>query len=197
MAERVGTDRAADFGQRPFSAPPGSTEILLVRHGQSASFVDGQLFDLVDGHGDPPLSEQGRHQAVQVADRLMHERIDAIYVSTLQRTHQTIAPLAERLGITPIVEPDLREVHLGEWEGGIYRRMAAERHPAFVEMDRTQDWGAVPGGESSASLRTRVRDGVERIHAAHPDQRVVVVSHGGRGDRRPQNAAAGLGGIAR
>jgi 2,3-bisphosphoglycerate-dependent phosphoglycerate mutase len=175
----MSTDRAAEFGQRPFSAPPGATEILLVRHGQSASYVDGEPFDLVDGHGDPPLSDHGHSQALRIADRLQHEQIDAIYVTTLQRTHQTIAPLASRIGITPIVEPDLREVHLGEWEGGLYRRMAAERHPAFVEMDRTQDWGAVPGGESSPELRTRVRRGIERVHAVHPDQRIVVVSHGG------------------
>ena len=38
-------------------------------------------------------------------------------MTTLRRTHETAAPLAARLGLTPIVEPDLREVHLGEWEG--------------------------------------------------------------------------------
>ena len=78
-----------------------------------------------------------------------------------------------------MVEPDLREVHLGEWEGGLYRKMAAERHPAFAEMNATQDWGAVPGAESSLELRTRVRSAIERIHSKHPGQRVVVVSHGG------------------
>lgn len=170
---------AAEYGQRPFHPPTGATEILLVRHGQSAPFVDGVLFDLVDGQGDPPLSAHGRDQARRIAERLGSLEIDAIYVTTLQRTSQTIEPLAGRLGLRPVVEPDLREVHLGEWEGGLYRRMAVERHPAFVEMDLSQDWGAVPGGESSASLRTRVRSAIERIHAAHGGRRVVVVSHGG------------------
>lgn len=171
--------RAADFGQRPPRPPAGATEILLVRHGQSAPFVDGQLFDLVDGQGDPPLSEHGHQQALLVAERLRPVPIDAIYVTPLRRTHQTIEPLATLLGIEPQVEPDLREVHLGEWEGGLYRRMAVERHPAFMEMDARQDWGAIPGAESSASLRTRVRAAIERIHSRHPDGRVVVVSHGG------------------
>lgn len=175
----MNSERAADFGQRPFSAPAGATEILLVRHGQSASFVDGTLFDLVDGQGDPPLSDHGHHQAQRVADRLRDEQIHAVYVTPLRRTQQTIAPLIAELGITPVIEPDLREVHLGDWEGGLYRRMAVERHPAFLEMERTQDWAAVPGAESSAALRTRVRRALERIHAAHRDQRVVVVSHGG------------------
>ena len=53
-----------------------------------------------------------------------HEPIDAIYVTTLRRTHETAAPLAARLGITPIEEPDLREVFLGEWEGGHLPRSA-------------------------------------------------------------------------
>jgi len=175
MSER----RAADFGQRPFEPPAGATEILLVRHGQSAPFVEGVLFDLVDGQGDPPLSEHGQTQAVMIADRLAEMNIDAIYVTTLQRTHQTIAPLARRLGLQPKIEPELREVHLGEWEGGLYRQMAVERHPAFAEMNASQDWGAIPGAETSEQLRTRVRSGIERIHTAHPDQRVVVVSHGG------------------
>lgn len=170
---------AADFGQRPYEPPPDATEILLVRHGQSASYVDGQPFALVDGQGDPPLSDHGHAQARLVARRLGPIPIDAIYVTTLQRTSQTIDPLATSIGITPIVEPDLREVHLGEWEGGLYRRMAAERHPAFAEMNATQDWGAVPGAESSEQLRTRVRRAIERIHVAHGGQRVVVVSHGG------------------
>jgi probable phosphoglycerate mutase len=170
---------AADFGQRPYEPPAGATEILLIRHGQSASLVEGRLFELVDGQGDPPLSELGHEQAVRIAGRLRAVAIDAIYVTTLQRTRQTIQPLADILGIEPIVEPDLREVHLGEWEGGVYRKMAAERHPAFARMNETQDWGEVPGGETSAALRTRVRIAVTRIHEAHPAQRVVVVSHGG------------------
>ncbi|CAB4323238.1 MAG: histidine phosphatase family protein [Actinobacteria bacterium] len=170
---------AADFGQRPYEPPPDATEILVIRHGQSASFIEGRPFHLVDGQGDPPLSPHGHQQAEMVARRLRTVPIDAIYVTTLQRTLQTIAPLVDELGIAPVVEPDLREVHLGEWEGGLYRKMAAERHPAFAEMNATQDWGAVPGAESSLELRTRVRSAIERIHSKHPGQRVVVVSHGG------------------
>ena len=56
-----------------------------------------------------------------MAERLKQHAIDAIYVTTMQRTHQTAAPLAAALGITPRVEPDLREVFLGEWDGGEFR----------------------------------------------------------------------------
>ncbi|MCU0310385.1 MAG: histidine phosphatase family protein [Acidimicrobiales bacterium] len=173
------SESTEEFGQRPFTAPPGATELFLVRHGQSAPYRPGRPFPLVDGQGDPPLSELGAWQAERVADRLAGETLHALYVTTLRRTVETAAPLAGRTRLTPRVEPDLREVHLGEWEGGLFRQMAAERHPVFVEMDRTQEWGAIPGAESSGALRARVRAALERLHARHPGERVVVVSHGG------------------
>src|SRR5205085_883402 len=73
---------------------------------------------MFDGHGDPPLDPVGVAQAMRVADRLASEKLAAIYVTTLQRTLQTAAPLVARLGLEPRVEADMREVHLGEWEGG-------------------------------------------------------------------------------
>ena len=44
-----------------FTRPPGSTELLLVRHGESEAMVPGRPFPLVDGHGDPALAPDGRH----------------------------------------------------------------------------------------------------------------------------------------
>src|SRR3954464_6982726 len=104
-----------EYRQMRFRRPPGSTELLLVRHGESEPMVPGRPFPLVDGHGDPELAPEGRIQAEQVADRLTGHPIDAIYVPTRRRPVQTAAPLAARLGIEPVVERDLREVHLGEW----------------------------------------------------------------------------------
>ncbi len=100
-------------------------------------------------------------------------------MTTLRRTVQTAAPLAARLGIEPRVEPDLREVHLGEWEGEIYRQRVAEGHPLAVRMYVEQRWDVIPGAESPESLRERVRGAIDRIVAAHPDERVVVFCHGG------------------
>ena len=150
-----------------------------MRHGESQPLVPGQPFPLVDGHGDPALDPNGHDQARHLADRLGTRPIDAIYVTTLRRTHETAAPLAERLGLTPIVEADLREVHLGDWEGELYRQRMAEGHPDALRMVAEQRWDALPGGETNEHLRTRVRAAIERIVAAHPDQRVVVVTHGG------------------
>ena len=166
------------FSQRPYVGPPGSTELLLVRHGASAASLEGETFELVEGQGDPPLSEAGRHQAEQVALRLAQEPFDALYVSTLQRTVQTAAPLVARSGMTPVVEADLREVFLGEWEGGLLRLKAADDDPLFQKVMAEQRWDVIPGAESRKVFGGRLRRAVDRIVTAHPGGRVVVFSHG-------------------
>jgi 2,3-bisphosphoglycerate-dependent phosphoglycerate mutase len=169
----------AEHRQVRFEAPPGATTILLVRHGESMPFVEGEPFALIDGHADPALFHVGEQQAERVAERLGDEAIDAIYVTTLQRTAQTAAPLAARLGIEPVVEADLREINLGEWENGGLRKAAREGHPLVARIFAEQTWDVVPGAEPSAGVDARVRAGIERIAAAHPDERVVAVVHGG------------------
>ncbi len=134
---------------------------------------------LVDGHGDPPLSAEGQLQAERVGERLAREKIDAIYVSTLTRTAQTAAPLATRLGVTPIVEADLREVHLGDWEGGVFRAHASAGHPAYVKSLEEERWELIPGAERDEDFMRRTRAAVERIAALHADERVALFVHGG------------------
>jgi probable phosphoglycerate mutase len=168
-----------EYRQARFRRPPGACELLLVRHGESAPARDDRPFPLVDGHGDPELSPAGREQAFRVAERLEHEDVAAIYVSTLQRTAQTAAPLADRLGLEPRVDADLREVGLGEWEGGSFRRHVAEGHPIARRMFEEQRWDVIPGAEPADAFAARVRSVVTRVAGAHPDETVVVVSHGG------------------
>ena len=178
MARHMSTEPVA-YRQIQFQMPPGATELLLVRHGESEAAIEGQPFELVEGHGDPALSPDGREQAERVSDRLAREAIDAIYVSTLRRTSETAAPLARRLGITPIVDRDLREVYLGDWESGLFRKKVMERDPIAVRMIEEQRWDVIPGAEPQAEFAQRTRTVVERIAAAHPDQRVAVFAHGG------------------
>jgi len=167
------------YRQHRYAPPPGATEILLVRHGESQPVDPERPFDLVDGHGDPPLDPVGAEQAERLADRLAGESIAAIYVTTLRRTVETAAPLAERLGIVPSVEPKLREVYLGEWEGGLLRVKAEQRDPAFVQAITEGTWEPIPGAEPAGAFRDRVGLGISRVAVAHPDQLVVVVTHGG------------------
>jgi probable phosphoglycerate mutase len=153
--------------------------LLLIRHGQSAPYVSGQPFDLVDGHGDPHLTDLGHQQAQWLADRLASEPIDAIYVSSLSRTHQTAAPLAERLDLTPRVEPDLREVFLGQFEGGLLRELSADGDPLVRQMKQQGEWSVVPGAETNEAFTARTVGAVTGIAQAHPDELVAVVCHGG------------------
>ncbi len=167
------------YPQIRFAAPPGATEILLVRHGESQPAVDGTAFDLLDGRGDPPLSEEGREQAQLVCGRLASYGVAAVYTSTLRRTHQTAAPLLDRLGLGSVSDPDLCEVFLGEWEGGIYRKKVTERDPLALRMVEEERFDVIPGAEPAAAFAGRVRAALERIAAAHGDQRVAVFAHGG------------------
>jgi probable phosphoglycerate mutase len=172
-------DAATTFQQHRFAPPPGATELVLVRHGQSAAYVDGRPFPLVAGQGDPPLSELGTEQARRVGARLSTEDISALYVTTLRRTAQTAAPLAARLGLDCRLEAGLREVHLGDWEGGLYRKMVAQGHPASRRSAAEERWDAIPGAEPAADFAARVQAALARIAAAHPGQRVAAFTHGG------------------
>jgi len=169
----------ASFRQRRFEPPPGAAELVLVRHGESAAYLDGTPFPLAGGHGDPPLSPQGQQQARRVCARLADAGIDAIYVTTLCRTAQTAAPLAERLGLEPRVEAGLREVHLGEWEGGLFRKMMADGGPVSQRVTAEERWDVIPGAEPGAAFAERVAAALGRLAADHPGQRVAVFTHGG------------------
>jgi probable phosphoglycerate mutase len=169
----------ASYPQSGFPEIPGSADILLVRHGQSEPYVPGTPFPLVEGHADPALTPTGQEQAALLADRLASAPIDAIYVSTLRRTAQTAAPLAASLGLVPQVEPELREVHLGDWEGGEYRQRVAERDPIVRQVFEQERWEVIPGAETSASLAARVGAAIERLAAAHAGHRLAVFTHGG------------------
>ena len=168
------------YSQRRWAAPPGATEVLLVRHGASVPAVPGVDFPLVDGHGDPPLADDGLAQAQLVAERLVGTQVDGLFVTTLTRTKQTAAPLAARLGVEPVVVPELREVFLGDWEGGTFRIKVAHEDPVALRMLEEERWDVIPGAESSEDFAARVRKGVEEVATAvGPDRVAVAVVHGG------------------
>jgi len=167
------------FPQMRYTRPPTATDILLVRHGASAAVVEGQRFPMLDGQGNPGLAPNGKEQAELVGARLEREPIEAIYVSSMVRTHETAAPLASRVGMTPSVDPDLREVHLGDWEEGRLRKFSAEGHPIALQMHEQERWDVIPNAESSEDFTARTVGAIRRIADAHSDQMVAVFCHGG------------------
>ena len=159
--------------------PEGATDIYLVRHGESRAAIEGKLFPLLNGQGDPELSSEGRAQAIAVAEKLVRLPINAVYVSNLRRTLETANPLCERLGVDPIEEPDLREVHLGDWEGGLFRAKVQENDPLYQRMQTEERWDVIPNAESSKSLKKRIGAALTRIIKDNPGKLLVAVVHGG------------------
>jgi probable phosphoglycerate mutase len=168
------------YPQRAFAPPPDATEVVLVRHGASAAAVPGEPFESVEGQSDPPLAPEGERQAQAVAERLGGERFAGLFVTPLQRTAQTAAPLAALTGLEPVVVPELREVGLGEWEGGELRIRAAHRDPKFFEVIDAERWDVIPGAEPADEFAERVGRGLEKVIAAvGPGSVCVAVVHGG------------------
>ena len=127
---------AKPIRQARFRRQPGSTEVFLVRHGESEPAVKGESFPLVDGHGDPALAPEGHEHAERVADRLAGQGIDAIYVTTLRRTVETAAPLAARHA-AELAALDAREKHIGVRGSG--RAVIEARHKRELRRHRTDE----------------------------------------------------------
>ena len=147
------------------------TTLLLVRHGETDWNAEGRL----QGHTDRPLNDHGRRQAAVLAERLAGEPIAAVYSSDLASARETAAILAERLGLPVVDDPDLRERNWGNWEG-----------LTGTERDRIEYVG-----EAQDTHAERVIRAVHRIAELHPDERIVVVTHGGS-LRRIQVATYGM-----
>lgn len=87
-------------------------QFITIQHTQSEHHVSG----MVGSWTDWPLTETGRIQAERIARRLQPHLAGekwTIYASDLTRAVQTATPLAETLGIVPILRSELRERNLG------------------------------------------------------------------------------------
>ncbi|TQS46123.1 histidine phosphatase family protein [Cryptosporangium phraense] len=148
--------------------------LILIRHGQTSS----NLAHLLDtGTPGPGLTELGSEQAAALPGELSGEPIEAIYVSSLIRTHLTAAPLAEAFGLEPRIRPGIREVEAGALE------MASDDDSVRTYLTTVFGWsrGAVeermPGGESGVEALGRF-DAVVAEAAADGAETVAMVSHG-------------------
>jgi probable phosphoglycerate mutase len=171
---------AKEYPQQDYSRPAGSIEVILVRHGASQAAVEDRPFELLEGQADPALSPAGERQAQLVAEHLAGEPLEAIFVTPLRRTAQTAAPLAALKGLEPIVVPELREVHLGELDGGAFRIAVRRRDPIVGEVFRQQRWDVIPGAETMEAFAARTRAGLRRmVDGLEPGATIAAVVHGG------------------
>jgi probable phosphoglycerate mutase len=150
------------------------TEVLLIRHGESQAVVPGSTES-----GDPPLSEEGVRQAALLAQRLVSKRIDGVWTSTMSRAKQTGMAITDGRGIDIVARDDLREVFLGDWELGEFRRRAAIGDPEYLAFVASGRWETIPNAEADEMLRDRVTHAVEEAAAAFEHGTVAVVCHGG------------------
>lgn len=151
------------------------TILTLVRHGETPANIEG----VWHGSIDTPLTERGATQALRVAGYLAERHRDsaALYASDLQRARETARAIERALGLPLRLDPTLREYHLGEWEGKSYHELH-DTHRLWHHMKRDPDF-APHGGESPRQVTDRLTSALRRITAAHPGERVIVVSHGG------------------
>ena len=146
--------------------------LIFVRHAEPDDSVRGRIY----GRLDPGLSELGRSHAVELAATLAGEPIAAVYSSPQARALATAAPLARRLGLEPIVEPELREIDFGSLEG-LTPAEAVARHPVEAAWAVAPAAATFPGGESVAALRERATGAARRIAGRHPNETVAVFGH--------------------
>jgi 2,3-bisphosphoglycerate-dependent phosphoglycerate mutase len=100
-------------------------------------------------------------------------------VSSLRRTAETAGPLAAALRLEPVVEPDLREVFLGELDGLNLQLRLEDGDEMVRRALREERWELLPGAERQEAFAARVRAGITRIAERHRGHTVVVFTHGG------------------
>jgi broad specificity phosphatase PhoE len=150
-----------------------TTTVLLARHGES----DWNRSKQWQGFADRPLTDLGREQAAELAQRLEDTDLDAVYSSDLQRARDTAEIVARTKGLTVQTTPDLREVDVGSWSG-LTRAEAEEQYPEQYArwLQGGEGW---EDGETYEELGERVVRAITRIAEAHAGERVLVVAHGG------------------
>ena len=153
------------------TAPPTTT--ILLRHGDTRLSPEHRFSGLCD----VPLSANGARQARAAACRLATGApIDAVVSSPLRRAVDTAAIAAGELGLTAVIDDDLRETDFGDWDGFTLAEIQ-QRWPAAAEVWRRDPEQAPPGGESFAATAHRVNRACDRLLRDHGGQTVLVVSH--------------------
>lgn len=130
------------------------TQLILIRHGETDWNVEGRW----QGQADVPLNERGRAQAVQLAQELKDDGIDAIYSSDLIRALETAEKLSEATKLSVQIDRRLREIHQGEWQGMLVSEIQTRYADRFARRRDDPLHIAPPGGETVAQVKTRVID---------------------------------------
>ncbi len=168
-------------------------ELFIVRHADAIPEEDEIIPSGV--YDDLPLSRVGREQADALAKRLCSSPIhrgslsfNAIYSSPLRRCLETAAPVVQRLGITPTIVPDLKEIRLGQVNqlpqdvnnlAALTQALQTRQHEIVRIAGDAGNWDAIEDSEPSKQFRQRVVRALDEIAHHHIGERVLAFAHGG------------------
>ena len=151
------------------------TEIILIRHGETEWNSQKRM----QGHSNSNLSEVGRGQIQELGELMKNVSFDHIYSSDSLRTRQTAEAITQYSGHTLQFDQRIREKNLGVFEG-LTSTEAKERHPEVYRLFKTAGANyVIDEGESTQQLLERALEFIEEIRLRHPQERVVMVTHGG------------------
>jgi len=152
-------------------------DFYFVRHGES----EGNRDNIIQGHQDAPLSENGRAQAGAVGRWFTGRPVDSVFASPLQRAFETASIICRTATLpVPTVDASIKELNTGMFSG-LSTTVIQERFPEEWARFQRESWEGVPGAESVDSLRKRAIEHwnslIERAHDRH--RTTLSVSHGG------------------
>jgi 2,3-bisphosphoglycerate-dependent phosphoglycerate mutase len=155
------------------------TEILLIRHGETAWNAVRRL----QGHLDIPLNLDGERQAEALGQALLNEPLDAIFASDLQRARQTAQAIAAPRGMTVEIDAGLRERCYGAFEGMLYADIGARYPEAYAAWQAREVDVRFPQGvhvaETLREFYERAVGAIMRIVSAGSYRKIALVTHGG------------------
>lgn len=151
------------------------TVIYLLRHGEAEGETPLKRYI---GQTDVSLTASGRAQARWWARHLSGEVFEVIYGSDLRRVRETIEILTANRQIPVHFKPELREIHLGQWEGKTFISIRRRFPDEFKARGLNFGGYRPPGGESFKDLQKRILPVFQGIvHASRG--KVLIVAHAG------------------
>jgi len=153
------------------------TQIILVRHGQTAWNVGSKAGERFRGRVDLPLDDTGLAQAHALAERLTEQCIVAVYSSPLERAVETARPTAQRLGLPVQPLPGIIDINYGDWQG-LSRPGVAQAHPdLYPRWLETPHQVKFPQGESLRQVRLRGMAALKDASTRHEGKVILLVAH--------------------